>query len=92
MPVEADLKMTRCLPIGGSCKRPQSDQLIILHVEKVFEKLIQAPAPNEFNRCPFHTLKNEFRWKSFTRHPFTPHAPSPTVAHSEGRSSTNVTK
>jgi len=57
-PVEADLKMTRCLPIGGSRKSPQSDQCIVLHVEKVsFKRLIQDPAPNEFSRYPFHLLK-----------------------------------
>jgi len=38
-----------------------------------------------------HIEKIEFRWNSFTWHLFTPHAPSTTVAHSEGRSSTNVT-
>jgi hypothetical protein len=43
------------------------------------------------NRYPFQITENEFRWNCFTRHPFTPHAPSRTVAHSEGRSSTNVT-
>jgi len=48
MPVEADLKLTRCLPIGGSRKFPQSDQHINLDVEKVsFEKLRQAPNANE---------------------------------------------
>jgi len=61
MPVEADLKMTRCLPIGGSRKSPQGDQRIVLDVEKVsFTKLVHAPAPNElrFNRCPFQFIEN----------------------------------
>jgi hypothetical protein len=46
MPIEADLKITRRLPIGGSRKSPQSDRRVILHdiVEKVsFRKLIEAP-------------------------------------------------
>ena len=46
------------------------------------------------NSADTHSIywKNEFRWNCFTWYLFTPHAPSTTVAHSEGLSSTNVTK